>query len=552
MILRTNINIYLCNVVWGNDYIDFFLQFNIPSLLSKSNIPTLSKKTKCIFYIYTKKEYFDRINNSSAINKLRGYVELRIVVININSHDKHIALSKYHKIFLKEAILNSAVAFFLSPDTLWSDGSLIFAYNKFLDGYDCLFVPGLRVDKESATEDLRNMSALHNDVCTLSPRVLVSHALKHLHRSTLEFFYSKGVGSLMSPSVLIWKISNFCLGLRSFHQHPLFIFRNDVEFSFESTIDFELGMYLIHNAKPYYIVKDSDEMVVIEYSARDMVYSGVFPKESPDLIGNWASDSNATNALHWNLIKAVNIFRCNDVDIKLVKDFADSSNKIIENIAFHAHREMLKKELTYEEKLKLQFIYEIFSNNWLLKRKYESIIKFRKNFKFYYFISDILSKIYIYFKKNIHFVHYEFINFIIIRKSSYNYIIYIDDLDNSTLPRYLLFLLEKGYIHKINYENYLTGNISDNRNLFIILSDNLLKININNVIKLDKYNDVQEFNILNNSSILLIQKNITKAVNNLFRKNNLIIRIVTFPILIMIIILSNSIAYLILLSFRIP
>jgi hypothetical protein len=541
MTLRSNFKIYFCNVVWGAEYLEFFLAFNIPSLLAELNIPSLGKD-KCTFFIYTKEEHVETIKNSSSIKILEGYVDIKIVTRIINSHDKHVSLSSYHKEFLRNAVSNKAIAFFLSPDTIWSNGSLSFAYQKFLEGNDCLFVPGLRVNKEPAIKDLHRISAINDNICTLSPRALVDHALGHLHKNTLEYFYCKGTGASLSPSVLIWRISKHCLGLRSFHQHPLFIFCNDLDFSFRSTIDFDLGMYLIRNSKKYYIVKDSDEMVVVEYSSEKMIYKGILPKQLASPVGKWASEGNSTNELHWNLVQTLNLFHCEDVESQLIQKLLKTSNEVIENIAFYAFLNMRKSsnlDINADEKSKLLIVKSVFQRNRILKEKYYLILFFEKNFRIFFKLQEYIYKIILYIKNCDTILHYQYINMIMIKYMSLKFKIFIGDVEDIFYPRYILILLKRGFLSKIKNFDDNHVYVCDRSNICI---NKIGDIN-NKKIIFDKFNDIDTI-FFELRFIQKLQKIVTQIWILNYKIHSTITKIFILPLLIIPIIIINCVAYL--------
>ena len=82
-------------VVWGNDYINYFLKWVIPSLLAPNNIPYLSLKENCKFIFYTTREYLSLFKNSEPIKDLKRYVEIDFQLIEgINKVGKYQTLAQ--------------------------------------------------------------------------------------------------------------------------------------------------------------------------------------------------------------------------------------------------------------------------------------------------------------------------------------------------------------------------------------------------------------------------------------------------------------------------
>ena len=68
-------------VVWGDDYINYFLKWVISSLLAPNNIPYLSSKESCKFTFYTTSEYLSLFKKSDQIKDLKSYVEINFQLI---------------------------------------------------------------------------------------------------------------------------------------------------------------------------------------------------------------------------------------------------------------------------------------------------------------------------------------------------------------------------------------------------------------------------------------------------------------------------------------
>ena len=63
----------LTTIVWGENFVDNFIDFIIPSLLTEGNIPYLNTKTKIFYQIFTNDESINKINNSKNFKELLKY-----------------------------------------------------------------------------------------------------------------------------------------------------------------------------------------------------------------------------------------------------------------------------------------------------------------------------------------------------------------------------------------------------------------------------------------------------------------------------------------------
>ena len=59
----------LTTAVWGEKFVDNYINFIIPSLLAEGNIPYLKKKTKVFYQIFTSKYFVSLIKNSESFKE---------------------------------------------------------------------------------------------------------------------------------------------------------------------------------------------------------------------------------------------------------------------------------------------------------------------------------------------------------------------------------------------------------------------------------------------------------------------------------------------------
>ena len=62
--------IHICTPVWGQIFVENYINYVLKSLLAKNNIPYVSSKTKLKYTIYTKPENELSFNKSDTIKSI--------------------------------------------------------------------------------------------------------------------------------------------------------------------------------------------------------------------------------------------------------------------------------------------------------------------------------------------------------------------------------------------------------------------------------------------------------------------------------------------------
>nr|HPO08633.1 hypothetical protein [bacterium] len=67
--------VHLIMAVWGQEYVDLFLNVALPSQLSPANLPAIRHSSELLYKIYTTKEDESRIREHPAFERLCRFVE---------------------------------------------------------------------------------------------------------------------------------------------------------------------------------------------------------------------------------------------------------------------------------------------------------------------------------------------------------------------------------------------------------------------------------------------------------------------------------------------
>src|SRR5262249_32402457 len=116
----------LVTAVWGEWYVDAFLNANVPSLLAPGNIPDLCAFQRGRDVIFTRRSDENCIAKSAAFARLSRCLPVELVALDDrffegNPHVIHVDL--WARAARNAAIQGEWIAF-IAPDTIYADGAL--------------------------------------------------------------------------------------------------------------------------------------------------------------------------------------------------------------------------------------------------------------------------------------------------------------------------------------------------------------------------------------------------------------------------------------------
>ena len=108
--------------VWGDRHTGIFLRTTLPNVLSAGNLPALAAAHKVRYRIYTTPADRAQIEASTAGQSLASLVEVEFVTPRGDrAPDVSYHVHWFHRT-AAEAKRDGAIAVFVPPDTLWSEG----------------------------------------------------------------------------------------------------------------------------------------------------------------------------------------------------------------------------------------------------------------------------------------------------------------------------------------------------------------------------------------------------------------------------------------------
>jgi hypothetical protein len=332
-----SIPIYFSMVVWGSAFTSFFLEFCLPSLLADRNIPVASKRPGSKFVLHTRPSDLAAIERSPAFALLKEKIAVDIRLIDFEIRVPHDALSRCHRETMNLADADQVPAVFLSPDTIWSNGSIETVDRVLCSGKRVVFLWSMRLVKEDAEPFIRAVHGTgERTVLDLGPRELNKLALKFLHPTIQEYFFEPGTGNKLSPMVLLWPLPNGDILAHAFHQHPLLVYPRKRFASFAQTIDGDLVYAACPDPRDHYVIRDTDEIIAIELSKLSHFMPGMYEKRSSQDVAAWAV--NQANSVHWSLFPVPIRMHSNAIEEGEWHSAEDQARRVVSAILTYRRR----------------------------------------------------------------------------------------------------------------------------------------------------------------------------------------------------------------------
>ena len=270
---------YFILVVWGEGFRNYFLDLGLPSLLSPKNLPALRTSPRSKFLVCAPGEDWRALQAAPVFRLLDQYVDP--VHIEIPpcppgvSGCVHMGIG--HRRGCELAYRDKAYPFVLTPDCLFSDGTVARLQELAREGVELALVPALRFAEEPLFAELQRAGISpsgRNGMAapiTLNSRDLVRMALKSLHSETASYEWDAPYFHPL-PSAAWWRVPGedgivvHCLSWAA----PLFdlsaVPEHDTSTFDEWTYDGDYIYRNLGNIRRIHLVRDSDEILFVSWA----------------------------------------------------------------------------------------------------------------------------------------------------------------------------------------------------------------------------------------------------------------------------------------------
>ncbi len=319
--------IFLCSVVWGEEYIEYFENFCLKSLLDKN----IYKSNKTTLNIYCLENEFKKIINLQNIKKISRLITINYFFLKEKKNqNKYKYLSIYQKKLIgiaKEKKYDHFI--FCYPDTIFCNHFLKFCKEK-LKKYSILLSPAPLVSFEKLPKNLNNFS---------------KNNLSRIGNNYLSNFYKNRIGDFYKRSNINIYKNKYYSFYKCFNLHILAVKLSSIKiFKYQKSDSFDEDFFTkdIINLNKSYYVKNSQENIVltVESITTDRNNDPTDKRSIANKIIN-----NSENLIYAKMKREKNLFN--------IYSFLYSNYYVVE-------KKYLSKIEKCEYKKSLNFIFKIF------------------------------------------------------------------------------------------------------------------------------------------------------------------------------------------------
>jgi tetratricopeptide (TPR) repeat protein len=253
--------------VWGERYIENFLNICLPSMLAEGNLGGLPNNRHSLFLLYIRPEELPLFEANVQYQRLKRLIPVEVVSLDMEAmHNKYSLLSTTQSDSVQRSGKFDAICF-LYADFLFAKGSIRNSVARLAEGYDGVIspVPPLIL------EEFYHTLTTHYDTfvqpsnedgafdIVVDPRTLIKHAKLILHPMMRDNVVDYKLNTV-NPAYMLWLGPGDDLLIRCFHSHPVMLRVKHHEEAYWKPFDQTLDEVFLPMAYPaadrLYVVKD--------------------------------------------------------------------------------------------------------------------------------------------------------------------------------------------------------------------------------------------------------------------------------------------------------
>lgn len=258
-------NVKLIVPVWGQKYIDFFLDFSLKSMLSDANLAFFQTKDVELIIctsIFSKHIFY----SNSFLKEVEKILKIKYLFIDdFIEGPASLAITKAYAKAINYFIGSPDVIYYcLMPDYIYADGAISKSYTYLIkNNYNGLNAGNFQASEEAFLNKLMKLGTKSNIGWNLDTRELIDQAKYWLHPITQANIINLENNQLnLSQNRLFWLTPNGTLLGKFYLMHPLCVVPEVDHFSPTGPIDFSLMSELVPSGNYGYITSSEDYFVL--------------------------------------------------------------------------------------------------------------------------------------------------------------------------------------------------------------------------------------------------------------------------------------------------
>ncbi len=266
---------HIINVVWGEEYVETFLEKSLPFQFSPGNLENFDG----IYVLYTTVEDEKIIRAHSHFKTLESFltVEFRTIKCEENAYT---LMTACHCDAIKQGNAKGVPLIFLSPDCIISQGLFSYLQENIDQGKRLVAICSMRTSMEKIGPHLAPFN--------YSSQALAKIAIQNRHPYIDKCFINEGK-TLERPSQIYFSLDENNILVRAFHLHPLLLWPRDHEILPLVTTD---GPHFLERAIPNFdewkVITDCTRVSLFELSKEAFLQEACVKTLTPFGFFRWA------------------------------------------------------------------------------------------------------------------------------------------------------------------------------------------------------------------------------------------------------------------------
>ena len=262
-------SVHIVTAVWGAHFVERFLSTTLPTVLSVNNLPALCADRETAYSIFTSPEDVNLIKASPIFGELERHVSVSIETPEPPStpEEKYSKATNYYRLGMRWSAAKGMATVMLTPDAVWSDGSLARVAQLADQGVRAILVDGLRAERDAFMREFESsVKPDERGVLAVQARPLMKMAMNAIHPYEAALTWGTSMAHDV-PFRMHWPVAGEGILSRGFCIHPLYIDPETDELEFVGAIDHGLVGVAINDRSKIYYADDSDEFAIVSIDA---------------------------------------------------------------------------------------------------------------------------------------------------------------------------------------------------------------------------------------------------------------------------------------------
>lgn len=258
--------------VWGESFIENFLEYSLPSLLAPGNIPALAAEYPVTFVFLTCSSDVPVFEDSFAIQQLKKhckieYVSIRDLIV-FGNYSTTLTYAFDRAIRQTGEEMLKTYFIFLTADYIMADGSMQGLMRYMQKGYSGICAGNFQVIKEDIEPQLLSHIDPVSGVMQISPRDLVKYSLPCLHPVTIASITNQDVLHNYNANRFFVTEGLDTIAGRFYLLHMLCIKPETMNYHVGASCDYSFIPEMCPSGN-IAIINDSDDYLVVETQPKD-------------------------------------------------------------------------------------------------------------------------------------------------------------------------------------------------------------------------------------------------------------------------------------------